>query len=380
MVKPQVRAPLDTAQSDVTLVDLFAGIGGFHYGIGAAAAHLGFGVEPLLVSEIEPSCQSVYLRNHPRAETVLHGDINRLELPRVGRSRTDFVTAGFPCQPFSNSGKKLGLKDPRGRFYSRIEEIILRFRAKVFILENVPGMTKNGGGAFQSELSLTPQKIGKTMHTLERAMKEGLPDYDIQWLEIDSSLLGSPQVRKRVYIVGMHREFGALPDLRISSRGLNPFVRVVDKSAEGNPVLKLNPNQEGNVRRAMRHRTPSYKDGMRRVGTAYTCPGGNVGQAYHAHGLVPTLTKVWARFLPIYFPADGEETPEVGVPDFQPTRGLYGKGQLRRASVKEVMALQGFPTSFRPHERDSAAYEHAGNAVNALVVSELASRLLPITR
>jgi site-specific DNA-cytosine methylase len=42
------------------------------------------------------------------------------------------------------------------------------------------------------------------------------------------------------------------------------------------------------------------------------------------------------------------------------------------------MLLQGFPPTFQPHERDSVAYEHAGNAVNALVVREIADQLLDL--
>jgi len=63
------------------------------------------------------------------------------------------------------------------------------------------------------------------------------------------------------------------------------------------------------------------------------------------------------------------------VPDFR----YYGKGRLRRASVKEAMSLQGFPADFEPHENSRLAYEHAGNAVNAKVVREIARHLLGIT-
>jgi len=367
--RPRVRDALKEYRRTISLVDLFAGIGGFHYGIGAASADMGLGIDPLLVSEIEPSCQEVYRANHA---CDVHGDINSLPLGDFRSVSADFVTAGFPCQPFSNSGRKLGLKDPRGRFYSRIEEIIKHFTAKAFILENVPGMTKNGGGSFDSDLALVPQKIGKTMRTLERNILDGLGDYDVQWLEVDSSKLGSPQVRRRVYIIGLHKDFGGLPDLSPISCPRNPFVSIMGRREI--PELELSANQARNIRSFMT-RPPSYKDGMRRVGKAYLCEGGNVGQGYHAHGLVPTLTKVWARFLPIYFPDHRENIPEVDVREFHPGRH-YGKGYLRRASVEEVMALQGFPTSFVPHESSPLAYEHAGNAVNALVVQDLARRLL----
>ena len=115
--KPYVESNKDKTGHSVNLVDLFAGIGGFHYGVAAAAAQRQLGVRPLLVSEIEESCQEIYQRNH---NCDVQGDINKIDLGDFSNLEADIVTAGFPCQPFSNSGRKLGLKDPRGRFYDRI--------------------------------------------------------------------------------------------------------------------------------------------------------------------------------------------------------------------------------------------------------------------
>lgn len=365
--KPFVGDPNLTARRKVNLVDLFAGIGGFHYGIGAAAARMEMGVRTLLASEIEPSCQETYSLNHG---VDVQGDINRIDLSDV-RLGADVVTGGFPCQPFSNSGLKLGLKDPRGQFYYQIEKIIKAYGAKSFILENVSGIRKNGGGSYVSRLATTPQTIGKTMNFLEEQLLK-LRNYRVQWLEIDSSKLGSPQVRKRVYIIGIHRDYSSDFSLEFPNYKQNPFVAI----AEGvkNPELELSESQESNLRSFMQ-RPPSYHDGMRRVGNAYLCAGGNVGQGYHSYGLVPTLTKVWARFLPIYFPHGRENLPHLDERDFNPNR-FYGKGYIRRASVREVMRLQGFPDSFNPHPNHKIAYEHAGNAVNAKIVREIASNLL----
>jgi DNA (cytosine-5)-methyltransferase 1 len=365
--KPFVEAENLTSKNKVKVVDLFAGIGGFHYGIAASASKINKGVKPILVSEIEPSCQESYARNH-RCE--VEGDINQISLNDY-RDIADIVTAGFPCQPFSNSGLKLGLSDPRGQFYFKIEEIIKKFQAKSFILENVSGIRFNGGGRFQSELAFEPQPIGKSMKFLEEHLLK-LTDYHVRWLELDSSVLGSPQVRKRVYIIGLHKDFANDLELNFRRYKQQAFISIAEP--KNNELLELSANQEKNLRSFMKD-GPSYKDGMRRVGQAYLCKGGNVGQGYHAYGMVPTLTKVWARFLPIYFPHEKENLPEIDVRDFSPN-SYYGKGYLRRASVREAMRLQGFPDSFVPHETDRIAYEHAGNAVNAKIVREIADNLL----
>jgi DNA (cytosine-5)-methyltransferase 1 len=365
--KPFVEAENLTSRSKIKIVDLFAGIGGFHYGIAASASKINRGVKPLLVSEIEPSCQESYALNHG---CEVEGDINEIVLTDY-KETADIVTAGFPCQPFSNSGLKLGLSDPRGQFYFKIEEIIKKFQTKSFILENVSGIRFNGGGKFQSELAFQPQTIGKSMKFLEEHLLK-LSDYHIKWIELDSSVLGSPQVRKRVYIIGVHKDFAKELELNFKRYKPQPFISIAEDIE--NAQLELSANQEKNLRSFM-NESPSYKDGMRRVGQAYLCKGGNVGQGYHAHGMVPTLTKVWARFLPIYFPHQKENLPELEVRDFSPN-SYYGKGYLRRASVREAMRLQGFPDSFEPHATDRIAYEHAGNAVNAKIVREIADNLL----
>lgn len=365
--KPYVGSGNVKSRQKVNLVDLFAGVGGFHYGIAAAAARLDMGVRTLLVSEIEQSCQEIYALNHG---VQVQGDVNTVDLRDVQRG-ADIVTAGFPCQPFSNSGLKLGLKDPRGQFYYRIEEIIKAYNAKSFILENVSGIRKNGGGRFNSELAIHPQVIGKTMSFLEEQLMK-LRQYRVRWIEIDSSKLGSPQVRKRVYIIGIHRDYANNFSLNFASYSPNPFISIAEQKRI--PDLELSDKQEANLRSFMA-KPPSYHDGMRRVGNAYLCAGGNVGQGYHAYGMVPTLTKVWARFLPIYFPHSSERLPQTSEPHFVPNKS-YGKGYFRRASVREVMRLQGFPNTFIPHDNSGVAYEHAGNAVNAKIVREIAANLL----
>jgi site-specific DNA-cytosine methylase len=210
------------------------------------------------------------------------------------------------------------------------------------------------------------------MQKLERELLR-LQEYEVTWFETDSSWFGSPQVRRRVYIVGQRKDLGPLPTFKFEKSKQHSFWDIKEHLNKSEfSQFRLTEAQTENILRTMKKRSPSNHLGMRRVGQAYRCEGGNVGQAYHARGKVPTLTKIWARFLPIYFPHGAAVDHEVG--DFEPN-GLYGKGKIRRATVREVMRLQGFPDSFRPHQRDSLAYEHAGNAVNAKVIYGIVHQL-----
>ncbi len=366
--RPTLRKLRTTTESHLKHVDLFAGIGGFHVGIAAAAAEFGYGVSHVLASEIDDNCRDTYERNFEHRPA---GDILGVQLrhyPKVA----DVLTAGFPCQPFSNSGRKLGLSDPRGQFFDVIREMIHHFSPRCFILENVPGMTTNGGAPKPSILVPGHRPIGASMQKLERELLR-LHDYEVTWFETDSSWFGSPQVRRRVYIVGQRKDFGHLPSFEFEKSKQHTFWDIKEHLSEKDfQRLALTKIQTENILRTMKKRPPSNHLGMRRVGQAYLCEGGNVGQAYHARGKVPTLTKIWARFLPIYFPHGSAVHHEVG--DFEPN-GWYGKGKIRRATVREVMRLQGFPDNFKPHHRDSLAYEHAGNAVNAKVIYGIVHRL-----
>jgi DNA (cytosine-5)-methyltransferase 1 len=364
---PFVEEEIKKSKEKVKIVDLFAGVGGFHYGISAAASKLNKGVKAELVSEIEETCKQVYSNNF--GVEVL-GDINKIALSDFKNISADIVTAGFPCQPFSNSGKKLGLSDHRGQFYFRIEEIIKHFKAKSFILENVTGLKTNGGGQFKSKLSYTPSIIGNSMNYMEENLLK-LKDYSIKWIELDSSKFGSPQVRKRVYIIGIHKDFTKNLELEFNSYVPKPFINIAEK--EVNEDLLLNINQLNNLKSFMKE-PPSFMNGMRRVGNAYLCKGGNVGQGYHAYGMVPTLTVVWAKFLPIYFPHKNENLPNINNKEFIPNK-FYGLGDFRKASVRETATLQGFPMSYTPHFNKNTAYEHSGNAVNAKVVREISDNI-----
>jgi site-specific DNA-cytosine methylase len=93
-------------------------------------------------------------------------------------------------------------------------------------------------------------------------------------------------------------------------------------------------------------------------------------------GLAPTLTAVWSHFLPFYLPALGESVPDVTEVDFEPG-DAYGRGLLRRATVRETLRLQGFPDDFVLIGKRSDSYKQVGNAVNVNVVHALLASVIP---
>lgn len=169
----------------ISLIDLFAGIGGIRIGAEMALAKHGVATRCVLSSEIdEKACQTYALNFGERPS----GDIHAIE----DIEPFDLLLAGFPCQPFSYAGKRRGFGDTRGTLFFEIERILKKYRPKAFLLENVRGLyTHDGGRTFET--------IIEKLHDL---------GYGTTDLVLNSSDFGVPQNRVRLYILGI---LGATP-------------------------------------------------------------------------------------------------------------------------------------------------------------------------
>ena len=159
-------------------IELFAGIGGFRLGL--TNAH----IETIWANDInELSCQ-VYESNFGKDSIVL-GNINKF--PILDIPNHDILTAGFPCQPFSPAGKKMGVRDSvRGTLFERIVEIIDEKKPQYFFLENVK--------------RLLTMENGYHFRVILNALSE--LDYFIEWRIISPISFGIPQNRDRIFIFG----------------------------------------------------------------------------------------------------------------------------------------------------------------------------------
>ncbi|MGW6130223.1 DNA cytosine methyltransferase [Cellulomonas sp. NPDC055163] len=180
--------PADAAAPPWTFIDLFAGIGGFHGALGALGGRCEW------ASEIDTAAADVYRRNWGRAPA---GDITRYTQPEVTAEvpeRFDVLAAGFPCQPFSKSGKQHGFKDEtRGTLFFDICQILEARQPKVILLENV----RNLAGPRQQETWTT---IVRSLRDLGYRVSDVPTVFSPHLLPLE--LGGAPQVRERVFITG----------------------------------------------------------------------------------------------------------------------------------------------------------------------------------
>lgn len=112
------------------LASACSGIGGTE-----VAALLAGGYESAWVSEINPHALEVLRRRVPAND--YHGDLRLLDPAAL--ERADLFAAGFPCQPFSTAGKRLGEDDPRN-LWPQIVRLLGGLRPPAVLLENVPAL------------------------------------------------------------------------------------------------------------------------------------------------------------------------------------------------------------------------------------------------
>lgn len=117
------------------LLDLFSGIGGFSY----AAETLIGGYETVAFCEMDEFCQKVLKKHWP--QVPIYHDVRTLDATRLGR--IDIVTGGYPCQPFSQAGRRQGEEDER-HLWPEMLRIIKSCQPRYVVAENVAGHVTMG--------------------------------------------------------------------------------------------------------------------------------------------------------------------------------------------------------------------------------------------
>lgn len=153
---------------------LFAGIGGFDIGLERA------GMEIAWQCEIDPFCNKVLAKHWPNVKR--YGDIRELNGSEL--EPVELICGGFPCQPYSCAGKRMGAEDDRA-LWPEMLRIIQEVRPRWVIGENVAGFINMG--------------LDNSISDLER---EG---YAVQAFVIPACAVNAPHRRDRVWIVANRR-------------------------------------------------------------------------------------------------------------------------------------------------------------------------------
>ena len=188
---------MKVVNKEFTFADLFSGIGGFHQALKSQGGRC------VVASEINKDAVKVYKANFPNTKII--GDITKewKQMPRF-----DVLAGGFPCQPFSKAGNQQGFDDKTSGnlFYSIIDILKEHKECKFVILENVKNLADKNENwdIIRSELKKLNFYITEDP------------------LILSPTQFGIPQLRERVYILGIRK------DIRDVSKLPNGFIHMED--------------------------------------------------------------------------------------------------------------------------------------------------------
>lgn len=160
----------------MNVLSLFAGIGGIELGLERA------GMKTVGQVELSKWCQQVLAKHWP--DVPRHDNV--LTTPEwwasQERPKVDLVCGGFPCQPFSLGGKRLGMADERW-MWPAMATVVRAVRPRYVLVENVSALVRDAR-AFGAVLG--------DLHAL---------GFDAEWATLRASDFGAPHGRERVYVV-----------------------------------------------------------------------------------------------------------------------------------------------------------------------------------
>ncbi|MBR2785636.1 MAG: DNA cytosine methyltransferase [Clostridia bacterium] len=129
-----------------------------------------------------------YFANYDISEDRWYEDIRFLDGNKY-KGKVDLIVGGSPCQSFSTYGKKRGLEDTRGTLFYDYARLIKEIQPKVFIFENVKGLLSHDKGRTWSVIKDVFESL----------------NYKIKYQVINACDYGLPQLRKRVFVVGINK-------------------------------------------------------------------------------------------------------------------------------------------------------------------------------
>lgn len=305
-------------------IDLFCGIGGFRVALES------IGGECVFSAEINDHACKMYEANF--------GDNPKCDITKLDEKTIpdfDILCAGFPCQPFSISGKKEGFLDKtRGTLFFDIVRILKEKKPKVFFLENVKNLEIHDNGNTLKVILESLNSIG----------------YTISYKVLNAKDFSVPQNRERIILVGSRekKQFNFEKVIKTPSKPMKDYL---DKKGAFEYLEKdeytlidkqyvKTQEKSGLIFVGYRNK-PIRKNGVRENTLHLSRVHRQVNRIYDAKGMHPTISSQ-------------EKSGRYFV---------YHKKKVRKLTMNECFKFFGFPDDFKKIGKDSLLYERIGNSV-----------------
>jgi DNA (cytosine-5)-methyltransferase 1 len=369
-------------------IDLFCGIGGFHQAMDQ------LGGECVFACDIDAQCREIYEKNYGIRP---HADITTVDAKTL--PDFDVLCGGFPCQSFSNSGKKKGLDDKRGMLFEYILSIAMEKKPSFLFLENVKHIKKIDGGKVFTFL-------------LKRINESGYRISEESVFELSPHQLGVPQQRERVIFVCVRTD---IPPRQVSIVPPNPKI-------DSQSIFETSPSPKYKLSKEVEEVLEAWDEMIQHVEVGETLSPTILCNEFHKTytpeefaALAKWKQDYIKRNQPLYQKYKSAWDAWYAKHPLLSKREVYGKLewqtgkkkandsifhhfiQLRQSGIRvkktnyfptlvaivqtpiyakerryitprECARLQSFPDSFVLHEKDQVAYKQLGNAVNVKVV------------
>lgn len=320
-------------QKTVKFIDLFCGIGGIRLGMQGA------GLECVFSSDINSECQRTYNANFGEVPQGDIRDISEDDVPAF-----DVLCAGFPCQPFSISGKQKGFADDRGTLFFEICRFIEKQQPRVVFLENVK--------------HLIHHDKGNTLETILNKLRE--LGYTPEWRLLNAADYGVPQNRERIIIVASKGKVFDFSKVKQAPRrnllgcldkgGAFEFLEEAEYTLIDNPTVQKKSGLYFVGYRNKSIRKVGVRPGTEHLSRVHKQPN----RIYSAEGIHPTLPsqETSGRFWIL--------TPE---------------NRVRKLTIDECFRIMGFPDGFVRPSIVSEQYKQIGNSVCVPMIAAVAEAL-----
>lgn len=312
----------------VTFVDLFAGVGGFHLAFNENA-------KCLFASEIDFNAQKTYRLNFPK--TPLFGDITLDFTQNQIPQNFDILCAGFPCQAFSIAGYQKGFEDTRGTLFFEIAKITQNHKPKVLFLENVKNLKTHDKGKTFDVIKSTLEQLGYCVYNevLNSATHANIP-----------------QNRERIFIVAFDKQ-------RVKNYHKFTFPKPMKLTKTIHSCL--NPKKQ----ESLFYYTPKsqyyewLEKEVTKQDTIYQLRRIYVRE--NKSNLCPTLTANMGT--------GGHNVPII--------KDDFG---IRKLTPRECFNFQGYPKSFKlpPNLPNSKLYIQAGNSITYPLIKKITREILKV--
>ncbi|MCT7635321.1 DNA cytosine methyltransferase [Aliarcobacter butzleri] len=355
------------------IASLFSGCGGLDLGFIGGFKHFNYELpklpfEIVFSNDIDKDAVSIYKENSTffKHNDIVHDDIQNINPSDL--KDFDILTAGFPCQPFSNAGLRKGINDNRGTLFEEVFRFISKKEPKIVVLENVRGILSskmNNGKKVTDEI-------------IDRLKK--VETYDNKFIEynvsspmlIKASDTGVPQNRYRVIIIAVQKDLSEAPNIEDI---LSHSIKVQEEDLTVKKVL-------------------DYNNTLNNVSDVWDL-------SPQAKNLAPYIKRSWKdipyEYLPDRMKRIRDNMKKYRSPNFyrrfayheingtitasaQPENcGILHPIENRRYNVREIARIQSFPDNFTFNSVSiQNKYKVIGNAVPPVMGYAIAKTCLSL--